>query len=291
MRRSLLAACVFAAVLPAAVSAQPPTLDQVLERVSAYLLAYEQQLTTVAADERFEERYRLKTGTSFYAVDDKQSLLSDFIFLRLPGGRSWLGFRDAFQVDGKPIRERSPRVQQVLSTGGDSAIEEATRIIAQNSRYTTGALYRTINVPTQSLDLLHPRYRSRFAFRKSGDAQVDDRRVWVVAFTETVRPTVIATPDGRDWLSSGVAWVDPSTGAVLRTQLDLAAPNQKASPERVARTVVSYATDRALGFLVPREMTERYTAPTSAFQSYELTTRVRYSNFRQFQTTARLIER
>jgi hypothetical protein len=284
-------ACACAAALSGSASAQAPALDQVLERMSAYLLAYEGQLMTVAADERFEERYRLKTGTSFYAVDNRQTLLSDFIFLRPPGGHAWIGFRDAYMVDGKPVRDRAPRVQQALSAGGDGAIEEANRIIAQNARYSTGPLYRTINVPTQSLDLLHPRYRSRFAFRKGGEEQVDSRRVWMIGYRETVRPTVISTPDGDDWLSSGVVWVDPSTGAIVRTQLDIDDPGRKTSPARVSRIMVSYALDRGLGFLVPREMTERYAAPTSPFQSYELTTRARYTNFRQFQTTARVIER
>lgn len=285
------AACAFAAALSVSASAQVPALDQVLERMSAYLLAYERQLTTVAADERFEERYRLKTGTSFYAVDNRQNLLSDFIFLRPPGGHAWMGFRDAYMVDGKPVRDRAPRVQQALSAGGDGAVEEANRIIAQNNRHTSGWLYRTINVPTQSLDLLHPRYRLRFAFRKSGEEQVDGQRVWAVVYTETTRPTVISTPEGEDWLSSGIAWIEPSTGAIVRTQLDVADPKQKTSADRVARIMVSYSMDRGLGFLVPREMTERYVAPTSPFQSYELTTRARYSNFRQFQTTARVIER
>jgi hypothetical protein len=278
-----------AVVASAGLSAQTPTLDDVLDRLSTYLADYEVKLTTVAADERFDHRYRLKTGTNFYAIDERQALRSDFIFLRLPGNRSWLGLRDTYLVDGKPTRARAPRVQQLLSAGEDAAVAEAIRIATENGRYTSGPMFRTINVPTHVLDLLQPGYRSRFRFRKSGEESIAGRRLWKIAFNETVRPTLMSTTTDEDVLARGIVWLDPASGAVIRTQLDTDEPNPADPDATMARIVVSYGIDPKLGFLVPQEMTERFAGPLSPFRSFELTTRARYTNFRRFETSGRLI--
>ena len=43
-------------LISVSVSAQAPTLDTLLERMAAYLVGYEQQLSSVVADETFSQR-------------------------------------------------------------------------------------------------------------------------------------------------------------------------------------------------------------------------------------------
>ena len=283
-----LAACAAALVVPVCLTAQTPSLDDVLDRLGAYLADYEVKLTTVAADERFEQRYRTWTG-SFNSVDERRTLRSDFIFLRLPGGSAWMGMRDTYEVDGAPSRGKQARLEQMLASADRGAMDEARRIVDGNRRHNLGPVQRTVNVPTQALDMLARQHRSRFKFARTGETRLDGVRVWTISFTEQTRPTMVVTPFGDDVRTRGIAWIDPITGAVRRTQLDFEL--EDSGEAGLSRIEVRYAHDAALGLLVPEEMTERYSAKLSRFHSFELATKASYKDFRSFQTSARLIPR
>ncbi|MGH9218573.1 MAG: hypothetical protein ACRD1W_04695, partial [Vicinamibacterales bacterium] len=85
------------------ISAQsPPTLDQLLDRMGAYLTEYESQLSSVVADERFEQNIYALGATSRL---QGATLESEVAFIRLPGGAEWLGFRDVRRVNAKPVKD------------------------------------------------------------------------------------------------------------------------------------------------------------------------------------------
>jgi hypothetical protein len=65
---------------------------------------------------------------------------------------------------------------------------------------------------------------------------------------------VIRTPRGEDLLAHGRVWINTATGAVTRTELVIEQRRFEAVVE------VIYVLEPALGFLVPAEMREVYTA-------------------------------
>src|SRR5262249_24183508 len=142
-------------------------------------------------------------------------------------------------------------------------------------------IHRTINGPTLTLDLLHPRYRMRFAYRLKGQDDVDGRRLSKIDFEERERPPIIKTPAGDDQITRGTAWVDPMSGAVLRTYL-----NVVISETSQAKLTVTFRPNQDFGFLVPSEMKEFYRGPSATIFGV-----AKYTNFRQFQTSARIIEK
>lgn len=198
---------------------KPPTVDDVLSRVVAYLSDYEQKLSAAVAVETYEQRHQYHIMKGAPTTTRKRVLKSDFVFLRLPGGADWLGFRDTFLVDGKPVRDRGSRVLELLSAGGSDTLAEAVRVVTENARYNLGDISRTINAPTQTLDLL--RDQSRFTFLRTGEDTLEGRRFWRIEFRETRRPSIIRTREGADQLSTGAAWVDPVTGAIAKTVLNI----------------------------------------------------------------------
>ncbi len=208
-------------------------------------------------------------------------LRSDFLFLRLPGEVLWFGVRDAILVDGKPVRDRAPRLDNVLIAGGDNPLPELTRIAAENARFNLGDVVRTINAPTQVLALLHPRHRSRFTFRKDGEQTIERQRLWRVRFREITKPSLIKTVEGADQLTSGMVWVHPGDGTVVRTVLELG--GDLAADYVQARMTVSFAQDPRLGFQVPVSMVEVYSRA-----GMRITASASYANFRQFQAIVRI---
>jgi len=265
------AACVIAFV---PVAEQCQTIDEVVERLDRYLVAYEHKLSAVVAEEQYDQWV-----TTPFRPDATRSLRSEFVFTRLPGGAPWTGFRDTFVVDGRPIRERDARLQDLLSNGSDDALERAARIVDENARYNLGdwLAHRTINTPTLTLDFLHPRHRAQMSFRKGGEATIDGRRLWQIDFDERP-PFMIRTPAGVSQKTSGSVWVDPRTGVIMRTFL-----NVVISRDRDAKITVEYRDEPKLGFAVPREMRESYRPRVEG--------RARYSGFRRFDTSARILDR
>src|SRR5687768_1096300 len=73
------------------------SLEGILARMDAYLLEYESQLSSIVADEVFDQKvfYRRSTNT--------RRLESEVAFMRLPGEGGWLGFRDVKKVEHQPI--------------------------------------------------------------------------------------------------------------------------------------------------------------------------------------------
>jgi hypothetical protein len=272
--------------LSATVSGREPRLTDVLSRLEQYLTTYERELTTLVAEEHYEQSIQpADRGPSA----TRRTLTSEFGFLRLPGRPEWLGLRDTFAVDGHPLPDHQRgRLDRVL-TEGSNPQDLARRIVDENARYNLGNIARTINVPMFALDLLGRRNRGRLSFQKRGEEQLDGVTVWAVTFNERQHPTVVKTPDGRDRPVRGTALIDPTDGSVRRTELAFDDGRGGAVP---ATTItVLYRREATLGLLVPYEMREAYRLKTNAATLEEIDAVARYTNFRQFHTSARIVPR
>ena len=255
---------------------QPPTLTDLLNRLETYLDDYIQSLSLLVAEEQYEQQ--LVIGGR---AESKRVLTSDYGMARLPDAPVWSGFRDTFLVDGQPVRRREGRLEQLLVDGSDDAVEQAGRIAEDNAEYNLGSdlIYRTINVPMLTLDLLSPGNRDRLTFRRRGHEVVNQREVWKIDFVERAPASLIRTPAGPDQITRGSVWIDAAAGTVVKTYL-----NVVIGPTSQARITVEYATDAKLGFFVPVRMHESYERSWS-----RIVTTATYTNYRQFSTSVRFV--
>ena len=262
------------ALLSAAAVAQTPRLRDVVSRLDAYLQSYEERLSNVVAEERYEQW--VEQGSKEKRSTLARTLRSDFALTLTPDGTRRVGYRDTFEMDGVAVRDREERLQQLLVSG---AVGQAARIADQNARFNLGdwLITRNINVPTFALEIMNPRYRDRFKVRHKGEDVLDGRSHWLIEFREQNRLTFVRTPEGNDQPSRVVALVDVQTGEVLRTVLTF---------DRIkAAITVSYGHAPGIPVSVPIRMAESYVARNGALVGGEAT----YANFRQFQTSARII--
>lgn len=277
---------VFVTCAVVAAAAQQPKLDQVVSRLGTYLAEYEHRFSLLVAEERYQQSGDIAPDAStgnisrdapVLPVGHQERLLrSDYALTRASDKQAWVGYRDTFEVDGRPVRDRDDRLQRTLT---DGVAARAVHIAEESSRFNLAStlLERNINVPTLTLEMLHPRNQSRFSFSKAGEERIAAASTWRVDFKERDRPTFIRTTNGRNRLSRGSIWIDPSTGEVWRTML--------AWDSLPSGTItVTYGHVPNIDLLVPLTMTERYHAGTAT-----ITGDAAYSNYRQFQTGARLL--
>ena len=64
------------------------------------------------------------------------------------------------------------------------------------------------------------------------------------------RPTLIKTSRGRDLALTGILWIDPFTGTVIKTELNAADPIVR------CQVTVTFRRDEALDLWVPEKMEE-----------------------------------
>jgi hypothetical protein len=270
----LLAGALTLALLTVPVAAQTGRPGDVMARLDGYLLGYDERLANVVAEETY--RQWVEQGSTQNRSTTSRMLRSDFALTLTTESKRWVGYRDTFEVDGKPVRDRDERLQRLLS---DGAVGEAARIAEQNARFNLGQylVSRNVNVPTFALEMLNPRVRDRFRVRRTGADVFEGRPGWRVEFRERERPTLVRTPDGRDQASRIVALVDMQTGEVLQTILTV---------ERVKGSItVAYGHVPGIQVPVPIRMAERYVTRTGEVVAGEAT----YANFRQFETSVRIL--
>ena len=276
-----LAAVIVAIGMASVGEAQVPPLDVVLDRLGAYLLDYETKVVELAAEEQYEQWIRRRRGYSGGTVE-RRKLKSMYFLVRLPNGQAWFGFRDVTSVDGRVVPVAPRPMAQVLSERTIDAYEEAMAVTRANAKYNIGGVYRTINVPLQTLELLHPQFRKRVEFLAAGRERVRGQETAVIAFRELAAPTLINDGFGGDILSNGRVWVDPISGAVLRTELGFGGPAVAYLKENMVR--VDYQRDSRLQLLVPSEMEETYGLDVEVLHG-----RASYRNYRRFETGGRLV--
>ena len=275
---ALIVTAVLQLAAAALTSAQAPAFADVMRRAHEYVLTYhDHELSTVIARERYEQRWLDATGTT----KAERLLISDFMLFQLPPDETWFALRDVYEVDGSPIAERAARLKDLFSRPRDSRGALGLEISKESGRFNlaTDVYYRTINVPTFGLLYLLPMHRTRMAFKKIGEEPIDGSDAWIVEYEETKGPTLVGTPNGRELQSHGRFWIEPMTGAVLRTEMVLG--GTRAQPSRVTLTV-TYRDQPALGFRVPVEMQERYDMPRRPLDTDVVVAHATYTEFRRF---------
>ena len=268
---------------------QQTTLAAVLERAAAYVGDFHRQLSSIVAEERCSDwEHVLDRHRGTNAIGHRE-LLSDLAAGQAGRLRAWMEFRDVFEVDGSPVRERDQRLVKMFLEPSSSTNAQIARILTESARFNIGDIKRNVNTPIFPLLFLEEANHYRFKYKQttdrrpaeaSGDAAAADgafrvsTEVWVIAYEEKAPRTMIRTDGEKDLPSKGRFWIDPATGQVLMSELSV--------ENRSIRAIidVSYQSAPLLGLLVPIEMRERYESKRSGSL---VTGRATYGRFRQFQ--------
>lgn len=278
-------------ILAAAVlRAQEPTLDDVLARAAVYVSRYQQQLRGLVAEETYRQNVmstapgrNIGPGARARQSREGRELKSDLLLVKLSDENFWMQFRDVFEVDRKPVRDRDERLYKLFVEAKTDARAQAETIQQESARYNLGPIMRTINVPIMALLFLERNVQPivRFEQGKAGNLRrfeglADAAAIWMIEYQETQKGTMVKGANNKDIPSRGRVWLDSTNGRVLQTELISQDTDLRADIN------VTYKAEPGLDLLVPGEMREIYVIRRNETR---IDGRATYGRFRQFTVT------
>lgn len=271
---STIAAVAVVAILPCfTLAADDAERTALLGKAAEALAAFQQTVGSLVCEEHYDQTMLIESqqiaarmsgggGTAPDIARRKRSFNSDYLLWLTPDGQGWEMVRDVFSTDGHGVRERADRVSALgrLTTRAEFQ-PRAESIRAEHTQHRVGNPVHAVNVPTFGLTLTAPPMRDRFAFKLGGRERVEGVETRIVEFEETARPTLMQGDRGQEAPMKGRLWIDPATGAVLRTRVELG--------PRTLRTRVDafFKRDASLGVWLPAEMREEHTIPGEKLES------------------------
>jgi hypothetical protein len=240
----------------------------VLSSAMRYAMNYEQRFALLAADEHYVQELQRppNPGSNLSRANpgggmqgggaiSQQVIKSDFLLVQLGGdGEGFMPFRDAYEVKGRKLRERDDRLLKLFTSNDKGRFEKAARFSDDSSKHNLGNVARTINIPLLAMMFVHPRVNERFEFTDGGEENVGGRILRKALYKEVARPTLIKTTRGRDLALTGVLWIDPFNGTVMKTELNAADPIVR------CQVIVTFRREEPLDLWVPEKMEEYYKA-------------------------------
>ena len=270
-----------------------PTLDVVLDRAGWYLDYFVDEFENVVAEEIYTQDSSQMLPSFSPAAGGRGSIApppspgdllrarhrdirSDFLLVKPPNTAALVPFRDVIQVDGVVVRDREARLAKLFLTADRDAMVQAERIREEGARYNLGNMRSTLGNPVLALGVLQRTYQQRFHFSLGKEDKTLGPEVAVVAYKETLSPTMIRGEAGGDLPAHGRLWIDIATGRVLKTELQVEQP--------VLRAVITttFLSEDKSGIAVPLEMRERYTFASGN----RVNTIANYGRFRRFDVSA-----
>ena len=277
-------------VAAAATDAQGQSLDDVLRLTAVYVSEFRKQLSEIVAEETYRQEIAHTARVANFTVPIlPRTLRSDLLLIKPADADRYVELRDVFEVDGKPVRPRDARLEELLRDGSGRANASIQSIINESAKYNIGSITRNVNTPLMALQFLDAARQSRIRFKHvekgkpvfsdARDQAVNDAPVfrvatemWTIEYEERGRNTMIRTLEGRDLPAHGRFWVDPSNGNVLISEMIVNGGGV------IATVTVSYQSEPLMGFLVPVEMRESYVR-----YGERISGRAEYSRFRPIQ--------
>jgi hypothetical protein len=249
-----------------------PSLEAILARAGEYVLQLQTDLSGLVAEEHYTQDV---TGGG--RRSEHRDLKSDLLLVRPERADRYIQFRDVFEVDGRPVRDRDDRLVALFLRPALAAVDQLQAIADESARYNIGDGSRTINVPVVALTFLEPQNQARFKFTMAKTV-ASVLVPWEIDYREVQPETLIRTTAARDLPARGRFRIDPLTGRVWMSEL--------VAEDAAIRAdiTVTYPWEAALSLLVPVEMRESIWMPQRS-SDIKITGRASYSRFRRFQVS------
>jgi len=243
---ALVAVTVLLAPAILAQKAPPPGLPDLLRLGAEYAASYAPKISGVTLEEQL-----MLIEVSGTGMRTPIRVTSDVVLLNLNG--RLMSLRDLFTVDGKALRERTPRITEALATPSAASWLAAQGYAREHAAHLLSNVVLWYSDPLQALEFIAPDTQKRLTYKLEGNKRLNGVQTMGVGYKETAIPntnSIIGTPSSP--LSSGRFYLDPATGAIHQTELWIQ------SDSDTARVQVVYAPDAKLGLLLPREASHTF---------------------------------
>jgi hypothetical protein len=256
------------------------TLELLLGRAGWYVLDFLDKFSNVVAEESYLQDSSVPMQSSALigrpgATARNRRLRSDFLLVSVSTAQDWVPFRDVFEVDSQPVRDREQRLSRLFLNPSRDSLEQANRIQDESARYNLGNMKRTVNNPVLGVVVLQPDMQHRFKYSLGRIDQKVGPNAWVIEYQEDARPSIVRGRSDLDLFAHGRMWVDAETGRILKTEVLLDQPTLR------ARITASFRYDQRFDIAVPYEMQEEYKFDSGT----RVTAIATYDRFRRFDVS------
>ena len=246
----------------AALTAQDPDADRIskellLGRAGWYVQDFMEKFSNVVSEETYIQDSSVPMQSAALigragSAARNRILKSDFLLVSVSSAQDWIPFRDVFEVDAQPIRDREQRLARLFLKPSENSLEQAYRIQDESARYNLGNMRRTINNPVLAMVVVQAEFQNRFRYSLGKMDPKVGPGVWIVEYHEEARPAFIRGRSDLDLFAHGRIWIEAETGRVMKTEVLLEQPSLR------ARITTSFRFDDRFGIAVPFEMQEEY---------------------------------
>ena len=249
-----------------------------VEKATAYVATYEQQLTSVVADEEYTQELVEQMPVE-PDMPRARRLRSEVFFVFEPVDRQWMAIRDTMLVEGRPVPDR----QSVRLAFESMPPSEVRRRFSQmNSQWNLGRTGRNFNEPTLALLVFDREHTSRFTYDRRALVRSPEGTLATLEFRERERPTLIYDVMLGAAFSRGEIVLDPG-GTIRRTSFRVTMKDVR------VELITEYSLNDALQMWVPSRFQERYERGRKGSNEFEVVTcEARYTNYRRYQVSTRI---
>lgn len=275
-----------------------PSIEAVLERAAEYVERYFEVLSNLTAEERYvQDLLGIQTVPTGVQIQppvttrppepfkppvpevigaERRTLRADVVLVKVGPPLEWRMYRDVYEVDGRPVRDRANRLARLFLEPAEAARVQAERIAEESARFNISNMGRVLNEAGLPLAFLQKSLQPRFEFTLD---KRDRGTVWIVRYEERARPTLFWHNRTIGNPSSGRFWIDSSTGEVSRVE-------HVVSEGLVATFVTQFRHDDRYGVSLPNELREQLSSGPRA-DARKVEGVARYSNYKQFAVTTK----
>jgi hypothetical protein len=255
-------------------------LELLLGRAGWYVLDFIDKFSNVVAEETYIQDSSVPMQSPALlgrpgATARNRILRSDFLLVSVNSAQEWVPFRDVFEVDAQPIRDREQRLARLFLKPSDDSLEQAYRIQEESARYNLGNMRRTVNNPVLGITVLQADLQQRFKYSLGKTDPKVGPGVWIIDYQETARPALVRGRSDLDLFAHGRMWVEAESGRIMKTEVLLDQPSLR------ARITTSFRFDERFGIAVPYEMQEEYKFDSGT----RVTAVATYDRFRRFDVS------
>ena len=117
-----------AATEQAAAGKSTGSLDELLQRAAQHVAVFEREVSKIVADEDYTQRFIVEPSAEL------RRLRSDVLTIR-DEAEGWIEFRDVYEIDGRPVRDRTERLAKLFLEPLPDSRSQAKRITEESARF------------------------------------------------------------------------------------------------------------------------------------------------------------
>lgn len=227
-------------------AAQKSTLEDILARAAEHHSSFRIRASGMTLD----ESYTL-TQTTAGRMLTPLRFQSDVVLINTSD--RLVGLRDPYTLDNAPLRERKPRIVDILKEPTSLAWDRAQRFAQESHFRFIHEIVLALNDPMLAVQYVSPEMQSKATFKHEGMKKVDGLEVASINFKERAGRDIrysLGTPGNAT--ASGRLFIDPSSGAIVKSELWA-----NSATEAVVSTV-TYARHAETGLWFPAKMMQTF---------------------------------